>query len=300
MSVPVPAGPSFPRVVAISGSGRGIGLATARALYATGARVVIGDIDTATAEAAAAALGDRAAATTLDVADAESFTAFIAFAEARFGPLDVLVNNAGIMPIGPFLDESAATARRATDINLGGCLNGMRAALPGMLARGRGQIVNVASVAGKSPVPGGLTYAATKAAVISATETARVEFASSGVRFTCVMPSFTNTELIAGTSGTRFLKNVELEDVATAIADAIARPVADVYVPKLLAPIVKSTPLLGRRLRDRVNRALKADRAFLEIDHAARAGYDTRIGAAPAAPMLSAPAPAPQAPAGED
>lgn len=288
MSVPVPtAGSSTPRVVAISGAGRGIGLATATALYATGARVVIGDIDVTAGEAAAKALGERAVATALDVSDFASFAAFIAFAEDAFGPLDVLINNAGIMPIGPFLDESAATAKRATDINLGGCLNGMRAGLPGMLTRGRGHIVNVASVAGKSPVPGGLTYAATKAAVISATETARVEYAGTGLHFTCIMPSFTNTELIAGTQGTRFLKNVEPEDVAAAIVDAIASPKADVYVPKMLAPIVKTTPLMGRRLRDRLNKALKADRTFLEIDHTARAGYDTRIGAAPAVPQLT-------------
>lgn len=286
MSAPVPTGSTPSSVVAISGAGRGIGLSTAKALYATGARVVIGDIDVAAAEAAAAAFGDRAAATSLDVSDFDSFAAFVAFTESTFGPLDVLISNAGIMPIGPFLDESAATAKRATDINLGGCLNGMRSALPGMLDRGRGHIINVASVAGKSPVPGGLTYAATKAAVISATETARVEYAGRGLHFTCVMPSFTNTELIAGTQGTRFLKNVEPEDVANAIVAVIARPKADVYVPKMLAPIVKTTPLMGRRLRDRVNKALKADRTFLEIDHSARAAYDTRIGAAPAPKQL--------------
>jgi NADP-dependent 3-hydroxy acid dehydrogenase YdfG len=285
MSVPVPAG-STPRVVAITGAGRGIGLATARALYATGARVVIGDIDLETAEAAAAGLGERAAAARVDVADGKSFAAFVATAEAAFGPLDVLINNAGIMPIGPYLQESDQTAQRAVDINIMGCLNGMRCALPGMLARGRGHIVNVASIAGKSPVPGGLTYAATKAAVVSATESARVEYAGTGLHFTCVMPSFTNTELIAGTKGTRFVKNVEPEDVANAIVAAIARPTPDVYVPKLVGTIAKTQPLIGRRVRDALNRAIKADRTFLEVDQAARAGYDKRIGAVPATPQL--------------
>jgi NADP-dependent 3-hydroxy acid dehydrogenase YdfG len=281
------------RVVAITGAARGIGLATAHALYATGASIAIGDIDLESAEQAAASLGDRAIATRLDVADEGSFAAFIAFVADGLGPLDVLINNAGIMPIGPFLEESAATAQRAVDINLIGVLTGMKAALPGMLERGRGHVINVASVAGKAPVPGGLTYAATKAAIISATETARVEFVGRGVHFTCVMPSFTNTELITGTQGTRFVKNVEPQDVASAIAAAIAHPRPDVYVPKAVGGIVKVTPLMGRRLRDAVNRSLKADRTFLEIDHAARAAYDHRIAAPPAPAQLPASAPSP-------
>jgi NADP-dependent 3-hydroxy acid dehydrogenase YdfG len=264
-------------VVAITGGGRGIGLATARALTGAGARVAIGDIDEAAARSAAAELGGKAVATRLDVSDEQSFAAFVAFTERELGPLDVLINNAGIMPIGPYLAEPPATARRVLEINVLGCLTGMKAALPGMLDRGRGHVINVASVAGKAPVPGGLTYAASKAAVVSATETARVEYRGSGVSFTCVMPSFTNTDLIAGTKGTRGIKNAEPEDVARAILAAIAKPRPDVYVPGVLAPIVKTQPLLGRRVRDALNRALKADRTFLEIDAGARAAYERRI-----------------------
>jgi NADP-dependent 3-hydroxy acid dehydrogenase YdfG len=285
-----PHAPAGTRVVAISGAARGIGLATARALYASGASIAIGDIDLESAQTAATSLGERAIATRLDVADEASFAAFVAFAADGLGPIDVLINNAGIMPIGPFLEESGATAQRAVDINLVGCLNGMKAVLPAMLERGAGHIINVASIAGKAPVPGGVTYAATKAAIISATESVRVEYAKSGLQFTCVMPSFTNTELVTGTQGTRFVKNVEPEDVAKAIAAAIAHPRPDVYVPKAVGGIVKVTPLMGRKLRDAVNRGLKADRTFLEIDHAARAAYDHRIAPAPAAPQLTAPA----------
>ncbi|HYF25861.1 MAG TPA: SDR family oxidoreductase [Baekduia sp.] len=272
---------SAPRVVAITGAARGIGLATARALHAAGARVALGDIDEAQARRAAADLGDGAVGCFVDVTDPASFEAFLAIAEAQLGPLDVLDNNAGIMPIGPFLDETPETAQRMLAINVGGCLNGMKAALPGMLARGRGHIINTASVAGKSPVPGGLTYAATKAAVVSATETARVEFAGRGIHFTCLMPSFTNTELVAGTRGTRFVKNVEPEDVAQAVVRVIERPRPDVVVPGNLAPVLRLQPLLGRRVRDTMNHALKADRAFLEIDPAARAAYESRVAAPP-------------------
>jgi NADP-dependent 3-hydroxy acid dehydrogenase YdfG len=271
------------RVVAITGAGRGIGLATARALHATGAKVALGDIDEAAARQAAADLGTGAIGAFVDVTDPASFAEFLAVTERELGPLDVLDNNAGIMPIGPFLEESSQTAGRVLDINVLGCLNGMKAALPGMLARGHGHIINTASVAGKAPVPGGLTYAASKAAVVSITETARVEYAGSGVDFTCVMPSFTNTDLVAGTKGTRFVKNVEPEDVADAIVRVVARPRPDVYVPGNLAPVIRLQPLIGRRVRDAMNRALRADRAFLEIDHTARAGYDQRI-AAPAPP----------------
>lgn len=285
----LPAGP--PKVVAITGAARGIGLATARALHAAGAHVALGDIDEAGARAAAGALGPRALGLRVDVTDPASFAAFVEATERELGPVDVLHNNAGIMHIGPFLDESPETAARQLLINVLGCLNGMKAVLPGMLARGRGHVINTSSVAGRSPVPGGLTYAASKAAVVSATETARVEYAGRGLHFTCLMPSFTNTELVAGTSGTRFVKNVEPEDVAAAVVAVIARPRPDVYVPSSLGPVLKATPLLGRRLRDTVNRALKADRVFLDVDHVARAGYEHRIGAAPAQAELPAAGP---------
>jgi NAD(P)-dependent dehydrogenase (short-subunit alcohol dehydrogenase family) len=266
------------RVVAITGGARGIGLATAKELLTRGAKVVIGDIDAELVVREAATLEAEALGVELDVTDPDSFEKFVVAAEERFGVVDVLVNNAGIMPIGGFLQEPAALAARALEINVGGALNGMKTVLPAMVRRGSGHIVNVASVAGKSPVPGGLTYAATKAAVVSMTESARVEFAGKGVHFTCVMPSFTNTDLIAGTQGTKLVKTVEPEDVAEAIRKALEKPRADVFVPRVLGPIVFSQPLMGRGLRDRVNHVLGADRVFLEFDADARQGYTDRIG----------------------
>jgi NADP-dependent 3-hydroxy acid dehydrogenase YdfG len=219
----------------------------------------------------------------MDVTDASSFASFLALAERELGPIDVLVNNAGIMPIGPLIDEPDSTARRLFDVNVFGCLNGMKLALPGMLARRQGHIVNVASVAGKSPVPGGASYCATKAAIVSLTETARIEYAGRGVSFTCVMPSFTATDLIAGTKGVRFIKNVEPDDVADAIVRAIAKRRPDVYVPRSTGVVLKLQSLTGRRLRDATNRLLGVDRAFLDVDRSTRASYDARIAAAPTA-----------------
>lgn len=266
------------RVIAITGGARGIGLAVAQDLHAQGASVVIGDIDAELVTKEAAALGMDVLGLELDVTDEKSFAGFIGAVEARYGTLDVLVNNAGIMPIGAFLDESAGLASRALEINVGGALIGMKSALPGMVRRGRGHIVNMASIAGKSPVPGGLTYAATKAAVVSMTESARVEFGGHGIKFTCVMPSFTNTDLIKGTKGTKGIKTVEPEDVAKAIRKALIKPRPDVFVPGVLGPIAFTQPLMGRRLRDRVNHLLGADRVFLEVDETARKTYADRIG----------------------
>ncbi|CAM2929278.1 SDR family oxidoreductase [Skermania piniformis] len=266
--------------VAITGAGRGIGLATARAFHRQGATVIIGDLDLDVATEAAASIGPDVVAVALDVADHASFAAFLAAATAD-GPLDVLVNNAGIMPIGHFLDLSPETHRKAVEVNVVGCLNGMHLALPDMLARGRGHIVNVASTAGKTPVPGGLSYCGTKAAVIALTETARVEYAGSGVEFTCVMPHFTNTELIAGTTSTRLMPVVEPDDVAAAIVDAVRDPQPDVFVPKLIGPMLGTMPLLGRTLRDFLSRKLGAYDSFLDIDQSARAGYNRRIDGDP-------------------
>ncbi|NMN93843.1 SDR family oxidoreductase [Antrihabitans stalactiti] len=262
--------------IAITGAGRGIGLATAKELRQRGATVVIGDLDASAAASAAATLGSDVEAFALDVSDHESFAAFIKQAAAD-APIDVLINNAGIMPIGHFLDQSAEVHRRAVEVNVMGCIYGMHLALPAMIERGSGHIINIASAAGKSPVPGGLTYCGTKSAVIALTETARVEFSGSGVEFTCVMPSFTNTELIAGTTATKLVPIAEPSDVARAIAGAIGKPKADVYVPKLVGTLLRPQPLMGRRLRDIVNRKLGAYNTFLDFDPDARAAYTRRI-----------------------
>ncbi|MFE2995720.1 SDR family oxidoreductase [Nocardia sp. NPDC059246] len=264
------------RRIAITGGARGIGLATAALLHRLGATVIIGDLDAASAIEAAAAIGPDVQAYPLDVSDRESFAAFIKQATAS-GPLDVLVNNAGIMPIGAFLEQSADVHRRAVEINVLGCLYGMYLALPAMVGSGSGHIINVASTAGKTPVPGGLTYCGTKAAVVALTETARVEYSGSGVRFTCILPHFTNTELIAGTTATKLIPVVEPDDVAAAIADAIVKPRADVYVPGIVGLVISVNSLIGRRLRDFLSRRLGAYDTFLKFDKSARASYTRRI-----------------------
>jgi NADP-dependent 3-hydroxy acid dehydrogenase YdfG len=262
--------------IAITGGARGIGLATARELANRGATVVLGDLDETLAGAAAAQVGHGAVGLVVDVADHESFALFLAQATAD-APLDVLVNNAGVMPIGPFLEQAPATLKRTVDVNVMGCLNGMSLALPAMVERGAGHVVNVASTAGKTPVPGGIAYCGSKSAVVAITETARVEFAGAGVHFTCVMPHFTNTELIAGTTATKLLAIVEPEDVAKAIAEAVEHRRPDVFVPRVIGPMLRAQSLLGRRIRDTMSRRLGAYDTFLHFDKTKRSGYDDRV-----------------------
>ena len=264
--------------VAVTGGARGIGLAIAQHLARRGERVAIGDIDGDLANAAAATI-EGALGMALDVADADAFDRFLDVAEDALGPVDVLVNNAGIMPIGPFLEQDEALARRAVDINVHGPLNGMRAALPRMLDQGGGHIVNIASTAGKVATPGTAIYNATKFAVVGMSDAIRQEYAPHGIHVTTVMPSFTNTELIAGTKGLRGVPNIEPDDVAAAVLRALDRKPATVVVPGFLRASIAAHELLPTRAQDALARLYRADRVFLEIDHAQRRPYETRIAA---------------------
>jgi len=263
-------------VVAITGGGRGIGLATARALAARGARVAIGDIDAALARQAAQSIGGHGDA--LDVRDRESFARFLAGTEAALGPLDVLVNNAGIMPSGPFLDEPDALSDAQIDINLRGVIHGCKLALPGMIARGRGHVVNVASMAGVLAVPGLAVYCATKFAVVGLTDTLREEYRDSGIDFSHVMPAKVTTELAAGTDvAARGVPTASPEDVAEAIVAAIIHRLPAVTVPRYMAPLAPLQGVAPSWLLRGLRRTLGDRRVLDAIDRDARAGYEQRI-----------------------
>ena len=164
-------------------------------------RVAIGDVDLEAARATAEELGPTAVALSLDVTERESFARFLDEAEAQLGPVDVLINNAGIMQIGRFIDEDDLTAQRMLDINVHGVILGMKLGLERMVPRGRGHIVNISSQAGKFGAPGGATYSATKHAVVGLTEAVRGELRLMGatdVQLSYVMPFVVNTELGGG------------------------------------------------------------------------------------------------------
>jgi len=264
------------KVVAITGGARGIGKATAQALARKGAKVAIGDLDLELAQQSATEIGGDTLALELDVTRRDSFEGFLDQVEERLGSLDVLVNNAGIMPVGPFVEESDRTALMMVDINVHGVLYGMKLALPRMQRRNTGHIVNIASQAGKGGFPGGATYCGTKHFVVGASEAVRAELRETEIEVSCVMPALVNTELTSGLPLSRGVKKVEPEDVANAIVDALEYPKFDVWVPKVSAGIFKVMTLLPRRGREAVGRALKADKVLAEPNQAQRAAYEER------------------------
>jgi NAD(P)-dependent dehydrogenase (short-subunit alcohol dehydrogenase family) len=263
------------KVVAITGGARGIGKATATALVRKGCRVAIGDLDLALAEETANGLGGGSVALPLDVTDRGSFAAFLDAAERELGPVDVVVNNAGIMPVTPFAEESADSVRRQLDINVFGVITGMQLAIERMRPRGAGHIVNLASQAGKGGVPGIATYSATKHAVVGISEAVRGELRGSGVEVSCVMPAVVNTELTAGV-GQRMLKPIEAEDVANEIVDALEAPRFDVWAPRANGVLFKVIALLPRGAREAIARFMKVDKLMTDVDHTARHAYEER------------------------
>jgi NADP-dependent 3-hydroxy acid dehydrogenase YdfG len=265
------------KVVAITGGARGIGRATAAALIGQGARIAIGDIDSGLAERTAEELGAGTIGLPLDVTDRASFAAFLDAVESRLGPLDVLINNAGIMPIGPFVSETDAAAKRMIDINLHGVMFGSKLALERFLPRGRGHLVQIASAAGKAGYPGGATYCATKHAVVGLSEAIRAELYGSGVEVSVVMPIVVNTELGSGLPATPGFKAVEPEDVANAIVEALQTGRYEVYVPRTVGGMVRTSAIMPRRVREALGRLLKGDEVLAKPDHVARAAYEKRM-----------------------
>jgi short-subunit dehydrogenase len=265
------------KIVAITGGGRGIGAATAAALCREGATVAIGDLDLAVAETTAAELG--ATAFGLDVTDRAGFTKFLEEVEGRLGPIDVLVNNAGIMPLGRFEDESDRSTTHQLAINLHAVIHGTREAIKRMRPRKTGHIVNIASAAGKAGFPGGATYCATKHGVVGLSEAVRAELRGSGVDLTVVMPAIVRTELAAGLKEARFFKSVEATDVAEAIVKVLRRPRFEVYVPSSLDAMNRLTRLLPRPFAEWIVRSLKGDQVLLDPEHAARTEYEARAAA---------------------
>ena len=274
------AAPSVPvagRVVAVTGGARGIGRALARELTERGARVAIGDVDAAAVDATGAELG--VLARPLDVTDRGSFVAFLDAVEAELGPLDVLVNNAGIAPVGAFADEPDAVTRRILDVDLFGVALGSRLAIERFRERGRGHVVNVASGAGRFAVPALATYSAAKAGVIALTETLRMELRRTGIELSVVLPGPAETDMIAHTRRGRRLQVVQPEDVARAIADAIERPRFEVWVPRQNGALHRATAPLGTRFRQWVTTTLELDRMYAEADAEKRREIEERMRA---------------------
>ncbi|MCX5043219.1 SDR family oxidoreductase [Aldersonia sp. NBC_00410] len=264
------------KVVVITGGARGIGFATATALHRLGADVAIGDIDEAKVKEAGAELGlevyDR-----LDVTDPTSFEAFLDRTERQLGPIDVLVNNAGIMPCGRLVDEPDAVTRRILDINTYGVILGSKLAAARMVPRRRGHVINISSIAGEMPTPGLATYSASKAAVLAFTDAMRAEYNGTGVHFSAVLPTFTNTELTAGTGGAKGFRNAEPEEIAAAVVALLAKPRRRIAVTRIAGAISRSQNFMPSRLVEFLGRHSGMENVFLDdVDIEARRAYERR------------------------
>ncbi|HEV7525263.1 MAG TPA: SDR family NAD(P)-dependent oxidoreductase [Acidimicrobiia bacterium] len=182
-------------VALVTGGGSGIGEATARLLATRGARVVVADVNESAARSVAADIGAAAVAIGVDVADAASVEAMVAFAVEQCGGLDWACNIAGIAPTPkPFVDHSYDDWRRTIDVNLSGVFFCMQHELRVMLAQGRGgAIVNMSSGAGIVPAPGQPQYTAAKHGVLGLTKQAAQEYAALGIRVNAVLPGQTET-----------------------------------------------------------------------------------------------------------
>ncbi|MYW94337.1 SDR family NAD(P)-dependent oxidoreductase [Amycolatopsis rubida] len=272
---------TYPRIdldgasVAITGGGAGIGRAVAKLFASKGAHVAIGDLNQAAAEEAAELVGGTAHH--LDVADRDSFASFVAATEKAHGPLHVLVNNAGLMPNGGFLELADATDRLQIDVNLGGVLSGMKLVLPGMVERGFGHVVNVASLAGKFPVKGLAVYNATKFAVVGLTAATRLEFADAGVSLTAVLPSAVDTALASGLD-LRPIPKVQPEDVARAVVDSVHNRRAEIAVPGYVGLLATAARVTPEPVLNRIRRLVRDDRA-LHSDRPERSEYRANLEA---------------------
>ncbi len=267
------------RRVAVTGGAQGIGRAIAQRLVDAGAQVVVGDVQSDAAQASAAALG--CLALPLDVADAGSFTAFLDEAADLLGGLDVLVNNAGIMPIGPFLEESDRLTDRTVDVDVRGVLIGTKLAGRRFLAQGEGHVVNIASIMGTIASPNAATYCAAKYAVVGFGHALRQEWRGTGVHVSTICPGFVRTELIAGIRAPASIERfvvVDPEQVADEVVAVLRRDRSQtVAVPRpagLTARVSNNLPL---GLRDFVFRLSGGNQVTTGLDKAARETYQRKM-----------------------
>ncbi|HET6952254.1 MAG TPA: glucose 1-dehydrogenase [Acidimicrobiales bacterium] len=212
------------KVAIITGAARGQGAAEARLFAAEGARVLLADVLDDDGAAVAAEIGDAALYTHLDVTDEDQWAAAVALAEERFGPVTVLVNNAGILMFQALHKTSLEDFDRVMRVNVHGVFLGMKAVTPPMTRAGGGSIVNISSTAGLQGLPYLGAYVASKWAVRGLTKTAAIDLGHKGIRVNSVHPGGIDTPMVAGLSGDApFYKRLPVPRMGS--ADEAARAV---------------------------------------------------------------------------
>jgi 2-hydroxycyclohexanecarboxyl-CoA dehydrogenase len=221
------------RVALVTGGAGGIGSAIVRTLAGDGARVAVGDIDadraSERADEVASATGGTVVGVHLDVGTRDSVADAVQTVEERLGPLDVLVNNAAIDRIQPFVESTEETWDLLIRTNLKGTILCTRAVLDGMLERKAGRIINMASDAGKVGSSGEVVYSATKGGVIAFTKALAREVARAGITVNCVCPGPTDTPLLG-----------QVADANPRLREALERaiPLRRIAQPEDVAPLV--------------------------------------------------------------
>ncbi|AZD29464.1 SDR family oxidoreductase [Pseudomonas chlororaphis] len=215
------------KVVLITGASSGIGEAAARLIAAKGGRVVLGARRTERLEKLVSEIqaeGGSASACALDVTDLESMHAFVAFAKAQHGKVDVIINNAGVMPLSPLASLKVNEWNQMLDVNVRGVLHGIAAVLPGMEAQGSGQVINISSIGGLAVSPTAAVYCATKFAVRAISDGLRQE--TDKIRVTVVCPGVVESELADTISDEVAREEMKAFRRVALNADAIARALA--------------------------------------------------------------------------
>jgi NAD(P)-dependent dehydrogenase (short-subunit alcohol dehydrogenase family) len=271
------------KVVVITGGGRGIGAASAKLISGHGAKVAICDLDEASVT------GVDTFGRVVDVTDRAAFRGFLDEVEAELGPIDALVNNAGIMPLNRIDDESDRATHDIIGLNLMAVIYATKEMVTRMKSRGTGgHVINVSSAAGRIPIAGAATYCASKHAVSGFSNSLHIEFKAdkTPIDISVVHPAMVHTELAAGfTANKGPAKPVTAEAVAAGILSTLQRPRPNVYVPRSLGTSVRTGGLIPRRTGEWLNKVLGGERAALDaLDDPRRKAYEARAAqSAPAA-----------------
>jgi NADP-dependent 3-hydroxy acid dehydrogenase YdfG len=215
------------KVVLITGASSGIGEAAARLIAAKGAHVVLGARRTDRLDALVNEIqadGGSASAYALDVTDLQSMQAFVALATTQHGKVDVIINNAGVMPLSPLASLKVDEWNQMLDVNVRGVLHGIAAVLPGMQAQGFGQVINISSIGGLAVSPTAAVYCATKFAVRAISDGLRQE--TDKIRVTVVCPGVVESELADTISDDAAREEMKAFRRVAMSADAIARALA--------------------------------------------------------------------------